>query len=111
MRRHLNGHVVDVPRTRLGVHPRRAGHPVRQVHREVMPLSGQTRPPRDGRVVSGQPRRQHQHRQHCRNLYIYIGTRIYISIDSYVYVLNGTLSRGERPDFGRESNLIIKPSG
>ncbi|OAD57436.1 hypothetical protein WN48_01987, partial [Eufriesea mexicana] len=51
MRRHLDGHVVDLPDFRLGIHPGGAGHPIRQVHREVIPLSEETRP-RDGRVVS-----------------------------------------------------------
>lgn len=50
MRRHLDGHVVDLPDFRLGLHPGSAGHLVRQIHREVIPLSEGTRP-RDGCVV------------------------------------------------------------
>ena len=50
MRRHLDGHIVDFPDFRLGLHRGGAGHLVRQVYREVISLSEETRP-RDGRVA------------------------------------------------------------
>lgn len=51
MRRYLDGHVVDLPDFRLRLHPGCIGHPVRQIYREVISLSEETRP-RDGRVVN-----------------------------------------------------------
>lgn len=51
MRRYLDGHVVDLPDFRLCLHPGCVGHPVRQVYREVISLSEETRP-RVGRVVN-----------------------------------------------------------
>lgn len=51
MRRYLDGHVVDLPDFRLRLHPCCTWHPVRQIYREVISLSEETRP-RDGRVVN-----------------------------------------------------------
>ena len=85
MWRHLDGHVVDLPDFRLGLHRGGAGHLVRQVYREVIPLSEETRP-RDGRVAptytklessaplttkqQQQQQQQQQEQQQKKSLYI-----------------------------------------
>lgn len=82
MQRDLNGHVVDVPHLSLDVHLRGAGYPTGQVHREVMPLSGEARPRRDGRVVSEETHTRHTRsasKGNLQNLCIYIHTpNVYI---------------------------------